>query len=276
MNKYYKEFCKLKKTIPCWDNFFTVPEEERLENWPRLEVLGNAMCEKYAWAVPDDRALRILKHFSPLIEIGAGKGYFSHLLWNNGVDIVAFDREIDETWDKVSKGGPEQLHFPSISEGRNLFLCYPDEDTSMARPCLDNFRGDYIIHIGELISSGTLSSPQSPWGRTSSADFQEELMATFHCILIAEIPAFPFSRDCISVWKRTQYVQGKETIEKWIEMDAIDDYNSANGIEVGPEELKILEKEAEDVENEDCAWASIPVCERLPVDRAAPELQFLM
>ena len=34
------------------------------------------MRSQFAWAIPDERALRILGHFSPIIEIGAGFGYW--------------------------------------------------------------------------------------------------------------------------------------------------------------------------------------------------------
>jgi hypothetical protein len=260
-NSYLKNFLKLKKTIGCWDSFFTVPEPDRVENWVRLEVLGNALCEKYSWAVPDSRALRILKNFSPLIEIGAGKGYISKLLQDEGVDIIPFDREIDEktAWTKVKIGGPKKL-LKQCAKGRNLFLCYPDEDSSMANPCLENFTGDYVIHIGELISTGGLSSPQAPWGRTSSADFQVSLMTDFHCVLVAEMPAFPFSRDCISVWKRTEFVRGKESISR--ELDGGSETNDDDS-----EEGSV---------DEDDGWASILQSERLPVTRAAPDFQYLL
>lgn len=260
-NSYLKDFLKLKKTIGCWDSFFTVPEQDRIESWVRLEVLGNALCEKYSWAVPDSRALRILKKFSPLIEIGAGKGYISKLLLDEGVDIIPFDREIDEktAWTKVQIGGPKKL-LKHCAKGRNLFLCYPDEDSSMANPCLENFTGDYVIHIGELISTGGLSSPQAPWGRTSSADFQVSLMTDFHCVLVAEMPAFPFSSDCISVWKRTEFVRGKESITR--ELDVGSETN-----DVESEEGSI---------DEDDGWASILLSERLPVTRAAPDFQYLL
>ena len=35
---------------------------------------AEATCNKYAWATPNAQALRILDHFSPLVEIGAGAG----------------------------------------------------------------------------------------------------------------------------------------------------------------------------------------------------------
>ena len=265
-NKYHKVFSKLKKSITCWNDFFTVSEQERVDNWPRLEVLGNAMCEEYAWAVPDNRTLSILKHFSPLIEIGAGKGYFCKLLRERGVDIIAYDREVDSklSWGDVLIGGPKKL-LKNLAKGRNLFLCYPDEDNSMACPCLNNFDGEYLIHIGELISTGQLSSPQAPWGRTSGADFQVALMTEFHCVLVSELPAFPFSRDCITVWRRTNWVRGKESIEKEMDLDA-------NG------ESKDNGNSNEDInaDDEDDAWASIPPNERLPVTRAAPDFLFLL
>lgn len=261
-NAYYTEFSKLKKSIPCWDSFFVVPEQDRVHNWVRLEVLGNAMCEKYSWAVPDSRALKILKNFSPLIEIGAGKGYICKLLQDSGVDIVAFDREIDSSsaWANVKVGGPKKLLKP-LAKGRNLLLCYPDEDSSLASQCLANYDGDYILHMGELITTGQLSSPQAPWGRTTSADFQVSLMSDFHCVLVAELPAFPFSRDCISVWKRTDFVRGKESIDAEFGLDPDDDGKDTEG---------------DGDSEEDDSWASVPVSERLPVTRAAKDFQHLL
>ena len=73
--------------------------------------------------------------------------------------------------------------------------------------------GQYVIHVGELLTSGgTLSFPQAPWGRTSSSDFQVTLSEEFHCILSASLPRFPFSRDYITVWKRTKWIHGMHTL----------------------------------------------------------------
>ena len=262
-NAYYKEVLKLKRTIPCWDTFYAAPEQDRIDSWLRLEVLGTAMCEKYSWAIPDSTTLRILKNFCPLIEIGGGKGYIAKLIRDDGADIVTFDREVNETsaWTEVVIGGPEKLS-ENATCGRNLLLCYPDEDSSMASPCLDNFTGDYVLHIGELISTGQISSPQAPWGRTSSADFQISLMTDFHCVLVYELPAFPFSRDCITVWKRTEFVRGKESIDKELGHGDGDEINSEDASEEGSER--------------DDAWASIPRKERLSVTRSSPDFAHLL
>ena len=114
-NSYLHKIVQLKATIPEWDTFFgdkISPEKTinksanekadncendeavsvRACNWVRLEVLGEPLCKKYAWAIPDERALQILASFSPLIEIGAGRGYWARLLRDQGVDILAFDK----------------------------------------------------------------------------------------------------------------------------------------------------------------------------------------
>ena len=57
-------------------------------------VLGEPLARRYAWAIPDERALRILAEFSPLVEIGCGKGYWSKLLQNRGVDIIPCDKAV--------------------------------------------------------------------------------------------------------------------------------------------------------------------------------------
>lgn len=71
-NPFLVELQKLKSTIPEWENFFSAPADLRGNNWVRLEVLAQPLCDKYAWAVPDARSLRIITHYSPLVEIGVG------------------------------------------------------------------------------------------------------------------------------------------------------------------------------------------------------------
>jgi len=80
-NPYFEELQALKDTIPEWNHFFQGDgDDSRGNNWVRLDVMGSALVEKYAWCCPDERALKILTQYAPLIEIGAGKGYWAGLL----------------------------------------------------------------------------------------------------------------------------------------------------------------------------------------------------
>lgn len=162
LNKFHKEVNRLKRTIDTWDDFFAPGEnneEARANGWVRLEVVGGALTEQYAWAVPDEFSLQVISKFSPIVEVAAGKGYWASLLRSRGVDIIAMDKYVssfDHTWTEIQSGGPKDLQKGDLSS-RTLFLCYPDQTTNVASKCLKFFKGDLLIHVGELITTGTIS-----------------------------------------------------------------------------------------------------------------------
>jgi hypothetical protein len=72
---YAHEIQELRATIPCWDNMFSstaVSPEERAQAWVRLEILGQPLIERYAWAVPDEKALRICAAFDLSLKWAVG------------------------------------------------------------------------------------------------------------------------------------------------------------------------------------------------------------
>jgi hypothetical protein len=109
----------------------------------------------------------------------------------------------------IHRGGPEVLALNKEAQNRALFLCYPDEDvmegdrSSMGAACLEDYKGDTIIHVGELFGD-TPSMDQAPWGRSSGPEFQQRLAAEYHCVLKAKLTNWLHVHDTISVWKRTE------------------------------------------------------------------------
>ena len=62
------------------------------------------LTNQFAWAVPNARALAIIAHFAPIVEVGSGTGYWAGELKARGVDINAYDIDVSEPdtlWDKV-------------------------------------------------------------------------------------------------------------------------------------------------------------------------------
>lgn len=57
------------------------------------ESVRTFACRMYAFAVPTAAAIEVLKQHSPLVEIGAGTGYWASLLQKAGGDIVALDSQ---------------------------------------------------------------------------------------------------------------------------------------------------------------------------------------
>lgn len=108
------------------------------------------LTKKYAWAIPNDTALSAIRSQTPLIEIGAGKGYWASLL---DVDIICYDIAPDGNrwcdpgyYYPVAKGGPEQI---LAHPDRTLMLCWPPYNNSMASECLKVYTGNVLIYIGE-------------------------------------------------------------------------------------------------------------------------------
>lgn len=224
-NEFLMEVNNLKETIPEWDTFFQAESDEmRGNHWIRLEILGQPLLEKYAWGIPDQCALNILAEFSPLVEIGAGKGYWASLLRSMGVSIRSYDRFIypeKVRWAPVLRGGPSVLQHAS-NQGRNLFISYPDEDQELLDACLQKFTGEYIIHVGELLTTGTFAGGgQTPFGRTTSSAAQIHLMQHFHCLLAHRLPNFPFGNDFITVWQRKAWVPGRSGAadDQWVDIE---------------------------------------------------------
>lgn len=119
-------------------------------------------CERWAWAVPNEQAIQTLVAHSPVVEIGAGTGYWARLATEAGADVVAYDSRMGQRttkkkrhrWVKecgayfpVRRGGAGMVRF---HPERTLFLCWPPYKLPMASRCLANYAGRTVIFVGEL------------------------------------------------------------------------------------------------------------------------------
>ncbi len=144
--EYLEEVNELRDTLPDWNTLYQnnkkVASEERYNQLVRLRVIGESLVHKYSWAIPDNQALKIIKNFAPIIELGAGNGYWSSLLRQMSVDIIAYDREVDSSTchTEVLKGSPKVLK-DAKHKDRTLMLCYPDEDSTLSLEALKFYDG---------------------------------------------------------------------------------------------------------------------------------------
>jgi hypothetical protein len=109
----------------------------------------------YAWAVPSEDAIRAIVECGPVVEIGAGSGYWASLIAQLGGDVVAYDQyepknnkdyPFEQGWFPVQKGGPEKA---AEHPDRALFLCWPPYNSSFALECLKAYQGNTVIFVGE-------------------------------------------------------------------------------------------------------------------------------
>jgi hypothetical protein len=114
----------------------------------------SALIHEYGFAVPDARAIQLITQLSPVVELGAGTGYWARVLQRYGCKIEAYDNHSGEYGFKRIG-----LHFPvkrgdqSVLENYGpewaLFLCWPCYESSFASDALEAFKGDTLIYIGE-------------------------------------------------------------------------------------------------------------------------------
>ncbi|KAL7550970.1 hypothetical protein ACHAWF_014176 [Thalassiosira exigua] len=264
----------------------------RAEIWERQASRGEELVNECAWATPDARCLRALKHFGPIVEVGCGaNAYWARWMARGGVDVLALDVSLDEGGKisdsggekrkekkkrngqrkdretienlTVRRGGPEDL--AGVAD-RTLFLCYPDEEDlpqndregdddeegdsdpppqSMAASCLEHYSGSTVVHVGELYGD-SLSTEQSPFGRSSSPEFQCRLASEFHCVLKMRLQNWLHVRDTLSVWKRSETC------------------------------CIAFRDEGDDDDVEEAHYKYVPPDEVLPVDAAAPCVAHLL
>lgn len=154
--------------------------------------------DKYAWAVPNDAALAAIQAYNPVVEIGAGTGYWAALLQARGVSVVAYDlyppagdnntfHTSRTTWTHVEKGGPEKA---ADHPDRALLLCWPPYNSPMAMECLNHYAGETVLYVGE-------------WGGCTADDgFHSQLERDFDVVKTVRIPCWPGIHDTLTVHKR--------------------------------------------------------------------------
>jgi SAM-dependent methyltransferase len=155
-------------------------------------------ARRYAWAVPTDEALAAVARRSPLVEVGAGTGYWAALLARLGVDVVAYDAAPPPAanhwhagascWFPVEQGGPEKV---DLHPDRALFLCWPPYDDPMAADALRRYAGQTVIFVGE-----------GGGGCTADEAFHDQLERDFAEVERVALPQWEGIHDCLSILVR--------------------------------------------------------------------------
>ena len=140
MNDYLKEFEKAQS------GFYT----------PKSYYARKNCTKKYGFAIPTNEVVRKIASYGKIIEMGAGTGYWAKLISEAGGDIIAIDKdpvgisanfyEFDTNWFDVEQGDVDTL---SKHEDRVLFLCWPPYNNDFGARCLQEYKGDVLLYVGE-------------------------------------------------------------------------------------------------------------------------------
>jgi len=140
----------------------------------------------------------MLSSLGPLVEIGAGTGYWAGKLRARGVDIIAFDQAPPDgdwpnryhgqtpTWTQVLQGGLTVL---SAHRDRALFLCWPPLFSALGE-CLSFYPGNTVAYIGD------------EGYRTARIDGLDETFRKIAVSPVCALDPFPGIAANLSIWQR--------------------------------------------------------------------------
>lgn len=160
-------------------------------------VVRDYLVDRYAWGTPTEPMLRAIQEPGPIVEMGAGSGYWAWLLRTLGADVIAYDRFAGArrnlnvsslggiVWTKVLTGGPEDL---AEHSDRTLLLCWPPQ-SDMAFSCLDYWKGDVLAYVGDP-------------SLTADDAFHARLRGEFDLSFEVRAPSWPGISDSLTVWRR--------------------------------------------------------------------------
>ena len=154
--------------------------------------------QKFSYAIPNDEALDLILSYSPIVEMGAGLGYWAYLLDQKGCDIVAYDIDpipVDNKylhiqavpWYKVKKCWSNFVP----PRNKTLFICWPPYNNNMAANILKKYKGSIFIYIGEQRD-----------GCCATDTFFDEL-AKWNEIEKLDIPQFEGIHDKLLIYERS-------------------------------------------------------------------------
>ena len=158
-----------------------------------------SLVQTYAWAVPDVEVIKLLASKHPrIVEMGAGTGYWIHLLSLCGIQVEAFDRfpphrgsnpyKHNREWYPVKKA---RLGILKRFQGWTLLLCWPPYSDAMATASLRHFGGNKLIYIGE-----------NHGGCTGDDTFHNTLYKEWNLIDSHDIPQWDGIHDRVYEYQR--------------------------------------------------------------------------
>jgi hypothetical protein len=195
-NHYLREFLRLRPELTASPDYVNlVHGVQRVSPYDR-----RVWCvRRYAFAIPTEPALATLARYAPIVELGAGTGYWTFLLRGRGVDCVAYDLAPPDrmpnpnrfrplTWTRVEQGAVEVL---ATHPDRALFLCWPSYRDPFAVRALRAYTGPVLLYVGEPAG-----------GNTADDAFFEQLERDWRRVEEVTLPNWPGTRDSLTVYRR--------------------------------------------------------------------------
>ena len=150
---YWASATELQPTFP-----YSAFEQATAKELDTLGASRHHLATRYAWSIitPGDVAW-IVEQLDgrPVVEIGAGTGYWAWQLEQAGVDVAAYDPNPPADDNHFCKAGPyttvlaDDATAVKHHQDRTLLMVWPPYGGEHARHALSLYEGDLLIYAGE-------------------------------------------------------------------------------------------------------------------------------
>jgi SAM-dependent methyltransferase len=177
------------------------PAEDLWERISRQGMVRERYIERFGFAIITPKVIRLLKPYAPILEVGAGSGYWAYELRRAGIKVTATDpgrgmyglRNGMAHWKKPWTRIFRLDGCAAIRKYRRptLLMVWPDYKATWPNQCLTAFRGSTVIYVGE-----------GDGGCTADDAFHATLAGKFELEAVHPIPQFHGLHDRMQIWKR--------------------------------------------------------------------------
>ena len=170
------------------------------ENAGDLRLARKAFGREWGFSIPCEEAVSTLLSLSPLVEIGAGAGYWSALLSAAGADIVATDAQVSgEIGYRFEPGRYSDVQpLDALAAVRR----FPERNVFCSWPTMgEGWAAEATREIPQGRSFALISDGRS--GITATDVLFDVLEEKFVITAEIDIPQFPKVKDRLIVYRRT-------------------------------------------------------------------------
>jgi hypothetical protein len=166
-------------------------------------AIRDTYVKLFGFALPCAEAIDALVALGPIVEVGAGSGYWSAILSSRGADVIATD--IAEPGKGNSYGARVGMHFPIAQmpaadaikryRGRTILSCWPCKKSPWLADALVHTRtSQFVAIVGEYRHGVT--------GTSGLFDLLEEQFVDLGSV---ELPVFPGLCDRLYLYRRRDH-----------------------------------------------------------------------
>ena len=165
---------------------------------PTTWFLRELYLKHYGFAILDEATVQVLAPYAPIVEVGAGSGYWAYELCQAGVEVVATDPGTGRyhglhrwvPWLPIERltGVQAVQQYPD----HTLLIVWPDYGQRWVSATLRAYRGETVLYVGE-----------GKAGCTGNAAFHAALAERFPAVSVHPIPQFDNYHDALHICRRS-------------------------------------------------------------------------